>query len=139
MTIWHPRQTWHFFISAVYHTECMLTHPILLGSTILDFWTPNFKATVISTFVVHLLWKSPKWLKTCWKNVVCSFVEFLHAFLKLCPTKSCATFLDHPIYNANSNQKIMVMYHPLLQRLCMVICYKDSDVAVCRCFGLCTN
>ena len=74
------------------------THPILLVSTILDFWTPNFKATVISTFVVHLLWKFTKWLKTCWKNVVCSFVEILSAVLKLRHTKSCATFVDHPIY-----------------------------------------
>ena len=29
---------------------------------------------------------------------MCSFVEFLRTVLKLCPTKSCATFLDHPIY-----------------------------------------
>ena len=29
------------------------THPILLVSTIMDFSTPNLKATVISTFVVQ--------------------------------------------------------------------------------------
>ena len=42
--------------------------------------------------------KIHKVIKTCWKNIVCSFVEFLLAVLKLCPTESCATFLDHPIY-----------------------------------------
>ena len=73
------------------------THPILQVSTILDFSTLNIKATVISTFVVHLLWKFNKWLKTCWKNVVCSFVEFLHAVMKLCPTKNLPLFLDHSI------------------------------------------
>ena len=30
------------------------------------------------------------------KNVECSFVESLHALLKLCPTKSCATFFEPP-------------------------------------------
>ena len=65
-------------------------------STILDFWTPNFKATVIFTFVFHLLWKFTKWLKTCWKNIMCSFVEFLRAVLKLRLTKSCATFFGPP-------------------------------------------
>ena len=100
MTIWHHRLTWHFFISAVYHTiqSTCHAHPIMLVSTILVFWTPNFKATVISSFVVHLLWKFTKWLETCWKIVVFSFVGFSPAVLKLCPTKGCATFLDHPIY-----------------------------------------
>ena len=71
-------------------------HPILLVSTILDFSTPNLKATVISTFVVHLLGKFTGWLKSCWKSVVCSFVDFVHTVLKLCPTKSCATFFGSP-------------------------------------------
>ena len=62
------------------------TYPILLVSTILHFLTPNFKATV------RLLWKFTKWLKTCWKNVVCTFVEFLHVVLKLFPTKSGCHF-----------------------------------------------
>ena len=75
------------------------THPTLLVSTILDLWTPNFKATVISTFVGHLLWKFTKWLKTCWKNVVSSFVEFLRTVLKLCPTKSCGIAANMPYWN----------------------------------------
>ena len=41
------------------------TYPILLVSAILDLWTPNYKTTVISTLVVHLLWKFTEWLKTC--------------------------------------------------------------------------
>ena len=99
MTIWHQRGTWHFFISAVYHTECMpYTSNIACIYDILVFWTPNFEAPVVSTFVVHSLWKSTKWLKTCSKTVVCNFVESLSEVLKLCPTKSYATFLNHPIY-----------------------------------------
>ena len=38
------------------------------------------------------------------KNVVCSFVELLRAVLKLCPTKICATFLNHPIYYLQNGQ-----------------------------------
>ena len=81
----------HYTIRSARHT-----HPILLVSTILDFSTPNFKAAVISTFVIHLLWKFTKWLKTCWKNVVCSFVELLRVVLKFRPSKSCATFFAPP-------------------------------------------
>ena len=55
-----------------------------------------FSQTVISTLVVHLLWKPTKLLKTCWKTVVRSFVEFLSTVLKLCPTKSCANFFEQP-------------------------------------------
>ena len=61
------------------------------------FWTHNFEAHVISTFVVHWLWKFTMWLETCWKNVVWFFVKFFWAALKFCPVKSCAIFLDHPI------------------------------------------
>ena len=60
-------------------------HTILVVSTILDFWTLTFKATVISTFVVHFLWKFTKLLKTCWKCCVqfcgilaCSFEIMPH-------------------------------------------------------------
>ena len=36
------------------------THPPLLVSTIVEFLSSIFKATVTSTFVVHLLWKLKK-------------------------------------------------------------------------------
>ena len=49
-----------------------------------------------------LLAKRYPLLKTCWRNVVLSFVDFLRAVLKICPTKSCATFLDHLIRILNS-------------------------------------
>ena len=69
---------------------------------LLDFWTHNFQATFISTFVVHLHWKFTMWLKICWEITVWSFVEFCWAVLKLCPTKSCAIFFAPPdIYRYN--------------------------------------
>ena len=81
-----------YFSIIPYIQSASHTHQILLVSTVLDFFTPNFKATVISTFIVHLLWKFTKWLKICWENVVCSFVEFLRTVSRVCLTKSCATF-----------------------------------------------
>ena len=56
------------------------THSILLVSAILSFWTHNSQAT---TFVVHWLEKFATWLRTCWENVVWSFVESSRAVFKL--------------------------------------------------------
>ena len=44
------------------------------------------------------------------RNVVCSFVEFLLAVLKLCPTESCANFFGPPdihIVYKNKNKNIV--------------------------------
>ena len=74
------------------------THPILLVSTILDFWTPNFKATAISTFTVHLLWKFTKWLKTFGKMLCAVLWKCCLQFWNYAPLKVVLFFLDHPIY-----------------------------------------
>ena len=65
---------------------------ILLVSTILDFWTHSFQATVLST-EVHWLRKFTIWWKTCFRRkILWIFVELCNAVLKLCPNKSFAMF-----------------------------------------------
>ena len=39
-----------------------------------------------------------------WEHFERNFVKFFWAVLKLCPTKICATFLDHPIYYLQNGQ-----------------------------------
>ena len=65
---------------------------------LLDFWTPNFKATVISTFVVHLLWKSTNWLKKVEKMLCAVLWNSCMQFSDYAPPKVVPLFLDHPIY-----------------------------------------
>ena len=62
----------------------------------MDFWTPNFKATVVSSFGVHLLWKFTKWLKHVKKMLCAALWNSCMHFLRLCRTKSCATFFGPP-------------------------------------------
>ena len=57
MTIWRFRQTWHFFITAECHAECVPYTFNIAATTILDFWMHNFQETVFSTVVVYTLWK----------------------------------------------------------------------------------
>lgn len=45
------------------------THSISLVSTISDFWTHRFQATIISTFWVHWFQTFTVWLKICWKTL----------------------------------------------------------------------
>ena len=94
ITIRYPRQTWHSLSQHYAILSACCTHSTgiwLLVSTILDFWTHNLQATVISTFVVHLHWKFTIWLRTCWKSlceVLCSSVRQIWNYT---PLKSCAT------------------------------------------------
>ena len=98
MSIWHHRQTWHTFISAVYHTECLPYTTNIADIYNIGFLTPNFKATVISTFVVHLLWKFTKWLKYVEKMLCAVLWNFCVQFWNCVPLKVVPLFLDHPIY-----------------------------------------
>ena len=42
--------------------------------------------------------KFAMWFRTCSENIVWSLGECFWSVLKLCPCKSCAVFLHHPIY-----------------------------------------
>ena len=74
------------------------TFPILLVSTLLDFSTPNFKATVISTFVIHLLWKFTKWLKNVEKMLCVVLWNSCVWFWNYVPLKVVPLFLHQPIH-----------------------------------------
>ena len=96
MTIWHHRQPWHFFISAVYHTEWMPFTSNIAGVYNIGFLDTQSQSDCHFYICCSFALKPTKWLKTCWKTVACSFVELSSALLKLCPTKSCATFYGPP-------------------------------------------
>ena len=57
MLMWHHKQTWHSLSQQYAMLSASNTHSILLESMILDFWTRNFQATVISLFAVQMALK----------------------------------------------------------------------------------
>ena len=100
MTNWHQptnQPDTSLFQQYTMRSACH-TDPILLVSAILDFWTQNFNATVIST----LLSIFSEISQSDWKHVgkmLCAVLWnsclqiWNHASLKVVPL-----FLDHPIY-----------------------------------------
>ena len=73
------------------------THQILLVSTILDFWTPNFKATGLSTLLSICFENSQSDWKHDWKMLCAVLWKYCMQFWNYAPLKVAPLFLDHPI------------------------------------------
>ena len=99
MTIWHPRQTWHFFISAVYHTECMPYTSNIAG--IYNYWIFGHPILKQLSFLhlYSICFGNPL---SDWKQVekmLCAVLwNSCMQYSNYAPPKVVPLFLDHPIY-----------------------------------------
>ena len=85
------------FITSVFCAE--FCHALVVNnpvSTMLNFWTWNFQATVISTSIVKRHWKLTYSMKMCWNNMW-SFMKFIWAVLNYTLIKVLPSFY-HPIH-----------------------------------------